>query len=118
MPDDLSPSTVTDDRFERALAELLEAEERGEPLDLAHVLQTAPDLEAPLRAFFQNPDGFDRLAPQLAPPAAGPGAPAPPPEGRFGAYEILRELGRGGMGVVYHARQRPPERDVALKVIR
>src|SRR6266404_4371 len=46
-----------------------------------------------------------------------PVADSPLPVPQIPGYEIVRELGRGGIGVVYEATQLWPQRTVALKMI-
>jgi eukaryotic-like serine/threonine-protein kinase len=117
------PSTsAKDERVNRIIADYLQAIERGEVPDRAALLACHPDLADELSAFFADHDRFQKGAVPLAnaltlPPSAGQ-APASGPMVRyFGDYELLEEIARGGMGVVYKARQMSLNRPVALKMI-
>src|SRR5215831_631124 len=51
-------------------------------------------------------------------PSVGESTPLPAPGTRIGQYELIRELGRGGMGAVYSACDTKLGRKVAIKFLR
>jgi serine/threonine-protein kinase len=119
-------------RLNELIATYLEAVEAGRAPDREAWLVKHPDLADDLRNFFANHDRMAQAGAPLrvlvpaeisgpdAPTLAPCAAPADPQMGEvryFGDYELLEEIARGGMGVVYKARQVSLNRIVALKMI-
>jgi WD40 repeat protein len=107
-----------DSEFDDVLAMLLRAEEKGQRIDRDEWLQRYPHVADDLRAYLEDRDELNHvvrpLRQVLAPPGhAGPGVRVQ----YFGDYELLDEIGRGGMGVIYRARQVSLGRIVALKMV-
>ena len=96
------------DRAEQLLLEVVSLPEAEQAEALTRLIEAEPELAAELRQRFELYRRLLRSGPVAA------------PSGAFGEYELVRELGRGGMGIVYLARQRrgDQERLVALKLLR
>jgi serine/threonine protein kinase/Flp pilus assembly protein TadD len=91
------------------LAEYLAALDRGEQPDREELLDRFPRLAERLRAFFAQQDGFSRLAAPLRRAATEDTVPP--------AFELIDEIGRGGMGLVLRGRDRVLDRELAIKVL-
>ena len=107
-------ATTNSDR-ERLLDEVVTAflkeVQAGQKPEPQAWLARYPQLQAELAEFFADRAALERLAGPLRAAAA-----APPVE-EVGDYEVLEEIARGGMGVVYRARQKSLNRVVALKMV-
>ncbi|MAP08739.1 MAG: protein kinase, partial [Rhodopirellula sp.] len=102
MNDPDSPSSL-----DSVLAEILVREENGERPDPHEYLEKHPDHAEELRDFFRN---HRWLGSEDTEPATLVGQ-------TIGEFRIIREVARGGMGVVYEAEQDSLRRVVAIKLI-
>ena len=125
-PGDGPDDSILDGRLEEVLAEYLQAVAAGLRPDQRALMARYPDMSRELEEFFQDQALLERaLTPRAAPSGGGPRATpvgetavaAPGHPRRFGEYELLEEIGRGGMGVIYKARQVRLNRLVAIKMI-
>jgi len=104
------------------IADYLQAVERGERPDRQTLLKAHPLLAEELAAYFEDLDRMNKLAAplHLNDETVGPEenlGNSLPRVRYFGDFELEAEIARGGMGVVYRARQKTLNRVVALKMI-
>jgi WD40 repeat protein/tetratricopeptide (TPR) repeat protein len=107
------------DLIDRLADEFAQRYRQGERPSLTEYTDRYPALAGDIRELFPALVEIEKAEVESI-PAAGEGAAgtAPPvhPE-QVGDYRVLREVGRGGMGVVYEAEQISLGRRVALKVL-
>src|SRR5262245_50859892 len=120
MSSQLPESSDRELQFQEVLASYLQSVEAGQAPPQQAFLAGHPQFAAELASFFANWEEFRRLA-RATTDTPTVGAEEAPPSSSgtrvcyFGDYELLEELARGGMGVVYKARQVSLNRIVAVK---
>jgi hypothetical protein len=132
MSQQLSDASLREERLGAVLVACLEAADQGRPFEPHEVVARYPEFASELNEFFQDQQDVDRLAGPLRAVAGAGGTVAlgagatvhesspsqPDPKvGSLGDYEVLGEIARGGMGVVFKARQKSLGRLVALKMV-
>src|SRR4051794_3008101 len=103
--------------------EFLERYRKGQRPPLKEYIDRHPSLADEIREVFPAMAMMEKIALADDSLAGDPTGPGPGPVDaavkleQLGDYRLLREVGRGGMGVVYEAEQVSLGRHVALKVL-
>lgn len=99
------------DRLSEAISRYLDSAEQGSPISEKALLEEYPEVSEALRGMFSSMKFIG-----LASSGISAGLSEKMVR-RLGDYTIIREIGRGGMGVVYEAVQTSLNRRVALKTL-
>jgi eukaryotic-like serine/threonine-protein kinase len=115
---DLVREDANESRLEEDLLAYVEGRHSGRSPSRSELLAAHPKDRRALEDFFAGHDEVERLAAALREPAMRVEQQLDAVEiGTLGDFRLLREVGRGGMGVVYEAEQVSLKRRVALKVL-
>jgi serine/threonine protein kinase len=101
--------------LDRIAEEFAERRRRGEVPSLREYIEKYPHLADDLRDILPAMAEIEQVKHDAA--TTAPPAPTDRMLRQVGDYRVLREVGRGGMGVVYEAEQESLGRRVALKVL-
>ncbi len=97
--------------------EFAERIRRGESPTVSEYATRHAELAAEIRDLFPTIAALERLKAKRAQPQGQPASLGGARLERLGDFHILREIGRGGMGIVYEAEQESLGRRVAIKVL-
>jgi serine/threonine protein kinase/TolA-binding protein len=114
-----SAQSAAESRVIRAVQEYLGELEAGHAPDRSKFLKQHADIAPALATCLDGLQFLHEVGPQLSEPVVASVAErADSQRGQvLGDFRLLREIGRGGMGVVYQAEQLSLNRSVALKVL-
>jgi eukaryotic-like serine/threonine-protein kinase len=112
-----TPELATDERdpFEALAEEFIARRRKGETPNLDEFVARLPERAEEIRELFPAIAAMERWKPRPGTPRQRLGGG--PVRERIGEYRLIREIGRGGMGIVYEAEQPSLGRRVAIKVL-